>query len=114
MKERMIVLAVLSVLFLMIGIAFASQNNGAEKIDLDGGSKGAIDFPHHLHQTALGDCNACHDVFSKQTGIIKSLKEQNKLEKKQVMNKTCIKCHRDMAKAGDKSGPTGCSKCHTK
>lgn len=114
MKVKTMISAAMSVLFLMIGFAVANQNNGPKKIDLDGGSQGVINFPHNLHQTVLGDCNACHDIFPQKAGIIKSLKEQNKLKKKQVMNGTCIKCHRAMAKTGDKSGPTSCSKCHTK
>jgi hypothetical protein len=31
-----------------------------------------------------------------------------------VMNKTCLKCHRNLKKAGKAYGPVSCSKCHTK
>ncbi len=105
---------ILILIFFAIGIAVAEENKGAENIDLDGGKKGAIDFPHHSHQTAIGDCNACHSIFPKAAGAIKDLKTKKELKKKQVMNKTCIKCHKGMKKAGEKTGPTSCSACHVK
>ena len=39
-------------------------------------------------------------------------KTKKKLEKKHVMNKLCIKCHKAEKKAGKPYGPTTCSKCH--
>jgi cytochrome c7-like protein len=102
------------VVFLTCALAAAVQNPGAKDMKLDGGNRGVVDFPHHLHQKTIGDCNACHDIFPKTAGIIKDLKEQKKLKKKQVMNKTCIKCHKEKKKAGEKAGPTICSQCHVK
>ena len=113
MKAK-IIGVIIGVVFLTCAIAAAVQNQGAKVIKLDGGKRGDIDFPHHLHQNTIGDCNACHDIFSKTAGIIKDLKEQKKLKKKQVMNKTCIKCHKEKKKAGEKAGPTICSQCHVK
>jgi cytochrome c7-like protein len=113
MKARTIV-AILIIIVFAGGLAFAVQNQGAKDIKLAGGQKGVVDFPHHLHQSAIGDCNACHSVFPKTAGIIKELKIQKKLKKKQVMNKTCIKCHKEKKKAGVKTGPTKCSQCHVK
>ncbi|MCK5542082.1 MAG: cytochrome c3 family protein [Desulfobacterales bacterium] len=112
MRVKFFVMVVLTAIFFIIGIAVASENQGAEKINFDGGNKGAIDFPHHLHQVAIGDCNACHSSFPKVEGAIKDLKEQKKLKKKQVMNETCIQCHKAKKKAGEKTGPTKCSACH--
>ncbi len=106
--------AIIGIVFLTCAIAAAVQNEGAKNIKLDGGKKGDIDFPHHLHQNTIGDCNACHSVFPKTAGIIKDLKEQKKLKKKQVMKKTCIKCHKEKKNAGEKAGPTKCSQCHVK
>jgi len=113
MKAK-IIGAIIGVVFLTSAIAAAVQNQGAKDIKLDGGKRGVVDFPHHQHQNAIGDCNACHSVFPKTAGIIKDLKIQKKLKKKQVMNKTCIKCHKAKKKAGVKAGPTKCSKCHVK
>jgi cytochrome c7-like protein len=113
MKARTIV-AILIIIVFTGSLAVAVQNQGAKDIKLDGGQKGVVDFPHHLHQSAIGDCNACHSVFPKTAGIIKELKIQKKLKKKQVMNKTCIKCHKEKKKAGVKTGPTKCSQCHVK
>ncbi|WP_413837302.1 cytochrome c3 family protein [Desulfobacula sp.] len=42
---------------------------------------------------------------SKKTGVLK---------KKQVMNKTCLKCHRNNKKTGKAYGPVKCSGCHIK
>ena len=113
MKARTIV-AILIIIIFTGALAVAVENQGAKDIKLDGGKKGNIDFPHHLHQNAIGDCNACHNVFPQTAGIIKDLITQKKLKKKQVMNKTCIKCHKEKKKAGEKTGPTKCSQCHIK
>jgi hypothetical protein len=36
------------------------------------------------------------------------------IKKKQLMTKTCLKCHRDNKKAGKAYGPVKCSGCHIK
>ena len=108
-------LSVLLVIIIFTGaVAFAMSNIGKEEINLDGGKKGNIDFPHRIHQDILGDCNICHAIFPQKAGIIKELKAEKKLKKQQVMNKTCLKCHRSMKKAGKETGPTNCSACHVK
>ena len=94
--------------------AVAMENRGAEKIAIDGGSRGIVPFPHHRHQNVLGDCQVCHILFPQEKGGIKRLKKEGKLIKKQVMNKHCIKCHKDQKKMGNPSGPSTCSKCHQK
>lgn len=93
--------------------AVAMQNTGKERILIDGGAKGNIDFPHRIHQDAVSDCTVCHSVFPQKEGSIKELKVQQKLEKKQVMNGTCLNCHRAMKKEGRQTGPTSCNQCHT-
>jgi len=90
----------------------ATQNRGAAEIDLPGGTRGLVPFPHHQHQDKLGNCEICHSVFPQKTGIIGELKAQGKLEKKQIMNTLCIKCHRQKKREGVKAGPTTCAKCH--
>ncbi len=103
----------LGLIFLLGFILTAwAENKGAEKILIQGGASGNIDFPHHKHQNTLSDCNICHAQFPQNSGAIDSLKKSGKLEKKGVMN-TCLKCHRDMAKAGKKTGPTSCKQCHS-
>ena len=97
-----------------VTLSVAEQNKGAEDIELYGGKRGKVPFPHHSHQEKLGNCDVCHTVFEQKTGIIEELKAQGKLKKKYVMNKLCTKCHREKKKAGEKSGPTTCSKCHIK
>ncbi len=113
MKFRTIIVMAALIIFSVV-VAVATQSSGHEEVKLDGGNRGMIDFPHHLHQSAIDDCNTCHAVFPKVQGSIKTLKTQGKLKKKQVMNKTCLKCHRAMKKAGEDTGPTKCSACHIK
>jgi hypothetical protein len=93
-------------------IGFAMENKGAEKIQIDGGSRGAIPFPHRSHQDSLGDCNICHTMFPQEPQSLAKLKENGQMKPKNVMNKLCIKCHKAEKKAGNKAGPTTCSKCH--
>jgi hypothetical protein len=95
-------------------LAFSNieQNKGAVNLEMDGGKRGKVPFPHHQHQEKLGDCSVCHSIFPQKTGSIEELKAQGKLKKKYVMNKLCTKCHKETKKAGRKSGPTTCSKCH--
>jgi len=90
----------------------ATQDKGAENIELEGGRRGNVHFPHRRHQGQLDDCQICHAVFPQKSGSITELKAEGKLKKKHVMNKLCTKCHREKKKAGQKSGPTTCTKCH--
>ena len=100
--------------FSTIAASTASQNKGAASINLAGGKRGNVPFPHHQHQEKLGDCNICHSVFPQKAGSIADLQAEGKLKKKYVMHKLCTKCHKDRKKAGEKSGPTTCKKCHVK
>lgn len=102
------------VLMMAVVSAIAMENKGAETISLDGGSRGLVPFPHHRHQSVLGDCQVCHVLFPQEVGGITRLKKEGALVKKQVMNKHCIKCHKAQKKMGNPSGPSTCSKCHVK
>ena len=113
LKYKLILLIIFGIVFVVAG-ATAVQNKGAETIDLYGGSKGKVPFPHHKHQEALGDCNVCHSVFPQVSGAIEDLKARGILGKKQVMNKHCVKCHRAKKNAGEKTGPLRCGDCHQK
>ena len=108
----------ISIAAIVIGssVAFSDndQNKGAKSIEIDGGTRGKVPFPHHRHQENLGDCTICHSIFPQKPGSIEELKAQGKLKKKYVMNKLCTKCHKDIKRAGRKTGPTTCSKCHIK
>ncbi len=111
-----VVLISMAAIFIGSSVAFTNseQNKGAESIEIEGGKRGKVPFPHHRHQENLGDCKICHSVFPQKSGSIEDLKAQGKLKKKYVMNKLCTKCHRETKKAGRKTGPTTCSKCHIK
>jgi len=93
-------------------VVLAVENKGPEKLQIDGGSRGAVPFTHHDHQERLGDCNACHAMFPQEPQSLAMLKKSGQLKSKEVMNKLCVKCHKTEKKAGNKTGPTTCSKCH--
>ena len=117
MKIKLIVVLVsvaALIAFATIASTMASQNKGAAKMDLDGGTRGNVPFPHHQHQENLGDCNICHSVFPQKAGSIAELKAAGKLAKKHVMNKLCTKCHKEKQKNGQKAGPTTCKQFHIK
>jgi uncharacterized membrane protein len=121
LRRRLIVLMV-SLAFLAALAAAASstgnpapaQNPGSETLQLAGGESGDVDFPHRRHQQSLGDCQVCHSLFPQETGVIEALKSQGALEKKQVMNKLCTRCHKEFKAQGKPSGPTTCKTCHAK
>lgn len=89
-----------------------AQDTGRPELTLNGGSKGPVPFKHQLHQTVVKDCAVCHKDFEKKPGALDEAKQAGALKAKQVMNKTCIACHREKKKAGEKSGPTSCNACH--
>jgi mono/diheme cytochrome c family protein len=113
---RGVVLVSVAAIVIGSAVAFSSneQNKGAESIEIEGGKRGKVLFPHRQHQERIVDCQTCHSVFSQQAGSIEELKAQGKLKKKHVMNKLCTKCHKETKKAGKKTGPTTCAKCHIK
>ena len=117
MKRKLILLLILITVMLAGAVSagsMASQNKGAENIEMEGGKRGMVPFPHWQHQAKLEDCQICHAVFPQKSGSIEALKSEGKLKKKHVMNKLCTKCHKENKKAGQKSGPTTCKKCHIK
>jgi len=114
MKSKTAVILIVFGILFSVAMAAEVQNRGAPNITLEGGKKGNVYFPHHMHQDNIKDCNACHDLFPQKAGVIQDLKNQGNLKKKQVMNKKCLKCHRAKKKAGEEAGPTSCSKCHLK
>ena len=109
-KYSVVAIALLGLL--VSAVAGISAENGTENMVLEGGTRGKVPFPHRTHQTVLGDCAACHDLFPQEAGSIERLKKAGDLKKKQVMNVSCVKCHKSMKKQGGQAGPTTCSKCH--
>ena len=97
-----------------IAVSMATENPGAEHIEMEGGKRGKVPFPHRQHQENQGDCQICHSVFPQDAGAIEKMKAEGTLKKKYVMNKLCTKCHREKKKAGQNSGPTTCKTCHIK
>ena len=113
MKTRLILVSIILAFFSTATIIGAA-NQGAENITIFGGSRGEVPFPHLAHQERLEDCNTCHASFPQEPDGLKKMKMAGKLKPKQVMNKQCVKCHKDQKKAGNPTGPTTCSTCHVK
>ena len=107
-------LLVLGLTILISAAGFAVENQGAAEIQIDGGDRGPVPFPHQAHQNRINDCNICHAVFPQEPQSLNKLKQAGQLKPKVVMNKQCVKCHRTEKKAGNPSGPTTCSKCHVR
>ena len=104
------------ILFVLMGLAAAAavggQNMGGKDMVLKGGKRGDVPFPHGAHQAVLKDCGACHTLFPQEKDAIQTLQTKGDLKKKQVMTQ-CRNCHKDKGKAGVKTGPTSCKKCHS-
>lgn len=110
LRTKWVLVAILGVFSVTIGLA--AENKGAEKIQIDGGSRGAVPFMHRTHQDRLKDCNICHSMFPQEPQSVARLKESGQLKPKDVMNKLCVKCHKAEKSAGNNAGPTTCSQCH--
>ncbi len=113
-RRVLLLVAFLLVSGAAVALCNTEQDRGAKEIELQGGKRGSVFFPHRLHQENLVDCQICHAIFEQKAGSIAELKAQGKLKKKHVMNKLCTKCHKEKKRAGEKTGPTKCTKCHVK
>ncbi len=116
MKKHILLFIVISFIA-MLSVVGAQQEleKGADRIQLNsGGAMAEVTFPHHRHQEVVNDCNACHSVFPMAPGIIGGKIAQQQFRKQQVMNETCLGCHRAMKKAGETTGPVACNQCHVR
>lgn len=106
---------VFGAVFLICLPATAQQDTGPEEMVLEGGRTGDVSFPHRVHQNALDQkCEVCHDLFPQKKGSIQELIDQGKLKNKEIMNKHCVKCHRETKREGKQTGPISCTHCHDK
>ena len=110
MKTTVTILVV-AVLLLIAAFLVAEEKMGAPILVIPGGSKPDVTLPHELHQSTLGDCDLCHNLFPQTAGSIVKLKEAGTLKKMQVM-KQCQGCHKEMEKSGQEAGPVKCDGCH--
>ena len=97
---------------LLCSLAYAKTESGKAEINLSTGKKKSVQFPHKTHQTKLQNCSLCHDMFPMEENSIKNMIDKGDVKKKTIMN-NCKACHKKMKKAGETTGPTGCSGCHT-
>lgn len=111
MKNVKISILIAALMIFAAALVVAAENRGGEKLTIDA-SKGAVTFPHKEHQDNLKDCKLCHATFPQELGVIKKMKEKKELERKQVMDGVCLKCHKDYKAAGKDHGPINCNGCH--
>ncbi|MEA2109517.1 MAG: cytochrome c3 family protein [Pseudomonadota bacterium] len=111
----------IAVSFLAVaGFALAAPKAPAETLifKAEKMKKPPVPFSHTKH--AKVECSKCHHTWKgegtpKGCGEChKDKKEGKKLGLKNAAHKTCRGCHRKLKKAGEKYGPTRCSKCHLK
>ena len=115
MNREVMALSLATLLSLLVAAATAvAATQGPDQIEIFGGERGKVPFPHAKHQDNLKDCNICHSVFPQTTDAIKTLKAQGTLKPKKVMNLQCIKCHKEEKNTGKPHGPVTCNTCHVK
>lgn len=115
MNRNSILITLTVALILTLPLAAVNATSrGPNQIDIFGGNRGVVPFPHAKHQENLKDCSICHSVFPQKTDAIKLLKAEGAIKPKKVMNLQCIKCHKQDKKDGKPHGPTTCNTCHKK
>jgi hypothetical protein len=77
----------------------------------------SVTFLHQKHTEALAkenkDCAACHLVENnRMVSKYMRLKNTTKQEVMDIYHVNCVACHKETAKAGQKSGPVVCGECH--
>ena len=136
MKKRILLLGavILSiVLFTGVGILVATDCPDEISIKSDAFTKykkGSVKFSHTKHHADYKiACTECHHVYKDGKNVFKegdpvqkcsechdALKSQGKVKKLMIAyHKNCQVCHKELAKAGKKTGPTKkCNGCHEK
>ncbi|MGI9568820.1 MAG: cytochrome c3 family protein, partial [Desulfobulbia bacterium] len=137
MKMRRSLLLLTGILFTAVIVAiFTSGVQGVEEVTSDSPLRRAdvitidavksfgdleqppVVFLHDLHTDALEkqnkDCSACHlSEENRQSPRFKRLKDTSKQEVMDIYHVNCQQCHREVRKAGEKSGPVEvCGQCH--
>ncbi len=126
-----VIVAVFAALYAVYGLAgpgaAARDKSRPDVIRLDVlASYGSLEKPaplflHDLHTAALSkkgkDCSACHLPLPGGKGYSTRFFRMDDKGKKRVMgiyHDKCVACHKETARAGEKSGPVACGDCHAK
>lgn len=118
---------VLSALAVLVAAGFLFAATAPDKVTIDGAKnkKPAVEFPHKVHAD-LYKCKQCHHTWDGKGTPAKctschTLKGKDKAPKayiafhhKTAKERSCTACHKDLKKAGKKTGPTKCGDCHKK
>ncbi|MFC1829386.1 cytochrome c3 family protein [Thermodesulfobacteriota bacterium] len=86
-----------------------------------------VTFNHETHYDAYPDCIECHHIYEYSNGekenvwegeeqtcseCHKEKREDKKMPLMKAFHQNCTGCHRDLAKANEKTGPVTCGECH--
>jgi hypothetical protein len=117
--KKILGLTVAAVFLAVAMLAFAAPQAPSNDITFTC-KKGNVTFSHVKHAAVASDCKVCHHKWNGE-GTPKKCDECHKEKKegktpkmKDAAHKKCKGCHRDMKKAGKKTGPTPCKGCHKK
>ncbi len=122
---KRIVLLVAMVAFLGLAVvAFATPAGPAGDLKITkaegAAKKPAVNYNHEKHTAAVPDCKTCHHTWKGEGNPEKcskchgAKKDGKKLSIKNALHKSCKDCHKNLKKAGKKTGPTSCKACHKK
>ena len=121
---KKIVALVVMVVFLAVGVAAfgapACPVGDLKVTKADGATKKPpVNYNHTKHSAVAPDCKSCHHTWKdgtpkKCSECHKAKKDGKALGSKKALHKACKDCHKDMKKAGKKTGPTSCKGCHVK
>ncbi len=113
-------------LVVIFSVTFLFAANAPDKVTVDGAKnkKAPVVFSHKIHAD-LYKCEQCHHTWDgkgtpKKCTDCHTLKGKDKAPKafiafhKGKADKSCVTCHKDLKKAGKKTGPTKCNDCHKK
>ncbi|MDQ7032172.1 MAG: cytochrome c3 family protein [Desulfonauticus sp.] len=115
--------ALVAVLFLIPNLWAISAPKGEILIAPPAGlklKKGPAKFSHEDHKDI--DCKVCHHTWDGKSKIKKcsdagchdNKKSFFKAFHDRKSKRSCVGCHKADKKAGKKTGPTSCNKCHSK
>lgn len=122
--KKIIALVVMMAFLAMVSVAISAPAAPATDIKIvrakGAEKKPVVTFSHVKHAKAVSDCKTCHHTWDSKDAPKKcsechaAKKDGKKIGIKNAAHKRCRSCHRDMKKAGKKTGPTPCKGCHKK
>ena len=119
---KKLVVLLMAVAFMVVSASLFAMPKAPEKVTINEVQKRkpAVTFNHKAHADQFG-CKECHHKWKGGNAVPRKCSECHKAKKegkipsaKHAYHKRCKGCHKKMKKAGKKTGPTSCRKCHKK